>query len=468
MTREQHLGRLRSIFTVPRALKAVIFGAVAFAAVTSPYLESPVTDRTPPELAVETSPQTTTLVAVPDLPGIATTTIPGSNGGDPTVVATSTTTTRSGLEPAVRLRDLWRDEISTEYVTYNVGCASDLSAAGLAAFFGQPLGPIQGFDGPRIYALGDGRYLWMLQDTFIDYVGGQTSFAHMNYANSTAMIQDGTCFTALQRGSTTDAQSFEQGDGNITFDRYFWPGGGMVVDGKLQMFWMEMIRDKTTKRSKFDGPDFYPARTWLATYDVATMKRIDFEPAPNDGVFPVYGYHVASEGKWTYLFGNSYLQNLAREGGYGKGPHSAASMFIARVPFGELDAKPQYWNGAGGWDTDVFASKPYSTRFFAENSMLPIPIDGKWVSATKADGFTGSGVVIDVADNPWGPYETVDNILALPRNLDTTDMVTYHALVMPYLDPSGALIVSLSQIPLALGADDAPPKYRPNFWAVEI
>ena len=463
MTRELQLGRPRSIFTVPRAMKGIIFVALGFAAITSPYLESPASDQPPPRFSGGRAPQSPIAVAVPDLPATVTTSLPTT-----AAAATTTTTTPGGLEPAVRLRDLWREKISTEYVTYNVGCASDLSAAGLSTFFGQPLGPIQGFDGPRIYPLGDGRYLWILQDTFIDYVGGQTSFAHMNYANSTAMIQDGTCFTALQRGSTTDAQSFELGDGLVTFDRYFWLGGGMVVGDTLQMFWMEMIRDKKTKRTKFDGPDFYPTRTWLATYDVATMKRISFVPAPNDGVFPVYGYHVASEGQWTYLFGNSYLQNLGREGGYPKGPHSATNMFIARVPFGKLDAQPEYWDGQGGWVDSAFASVPYSSRYFTENSMLPVPIDGKWVSATKQDGFLGSAVLVDVADHPWGPYTTVKTLLALPRNLDTTDMVTYHALVLPWLDPSGGLIVSLSQIPLALGAEDAPPKYRPNFWLVDI
>lgn len=100
--------------------------------------------------------------------------------------------------------------------------------------------------------------------------------------------------------------------------------------------------------------------------------------------------------------------------------------------------------------------------------MLPSVINGTWVSATKVDGFTGSTITIDVAADPWGPYLTAVTLPATPRG-DPTDLVTYHALVLPWLDPvNGQLVVSLSQIPLALGADDASAKYRPNFFDVDL
>ena len=456
----------------PKRISTVRRGVVGLAlfcsAITSPFLENGLSNHldeaqlaapvTSPAVTTPASalPTTTSSIAV------TTTTLP--------TTTTTATTVATGVDPVVTptttARDpQWRSKLSPEYVVADVGCASDLSAAGLAAFFAAPLGAIQGFDGPRIYPLGDGRYLWALQDTFIDYIGGIKSFAHMNYANSTMLIQDGNCFTSLQRGDGTTAVSFEVGTGDITFDHYFWPAGGTVRDGKLQMFWMEMQRDPVVG-GPLDGLSLHPKATWLATYDVATMQRLDFQPAVNPGVSPVFGYAVVDDGDWSYMFGNSYQQNLALEGGYGNGPHSATKMYLARVPRGHLEASPAYWNGTG-WTPDPAVAQPISSRFWTENSMLPIVIDGQWVSATKVDGFLGSGITVDVAAHPWGPYTTKRLLPATPRG-KPGNMVTYHALVLPWLDPSGALIVSLSQIPLALGADDAPAKYRPNFFAVTL
>ena len=449
----------RSSRILSAGFKSLIFATLFTSAITSPLLE----DGADAPVPVALSPPTL------DEPGQSTDPAPAPtstvDAREQAAQSTSVTSPPIQLAPAVRLDQLEARALSDEYVSNDVGCAADLSAEGLAAFFGEQLGAIEGFDGPRLYPLGGGRTLWMLQDTFIDYADAATSFANMDYANSTALIQEGSCFTSLQRGTATSALAFELGVGEVTFDRYFWPAGGTVTGDTLMMFWMEMVRDPEIG-GPLDGISLHPASTWLATYDSTTMQRLDFRPAPNPGVSPVYGYTVVDDGAWTYLFGNSYLQNLALEGGYGNGPHSATRNYLARVPRGQLGSEPMYWDGRS-WSPDEADAEPISSRFWAENSMLPVLIDDRWVSATKVDGFTGSGVTVDVADEPWGPYRTVALLPATPR-ITTEDIVTYHAMVLPWLDPSGDLIVSLSQIPLALGADDAPPKYRPNFVAVEI
>ena len=380
---------------------------------------------------------------------------------------TGATTARPAAETApAPLDPQWRSKLSPDHVVQDAGCAADTSsAAGLAAFFAEPVGTIQGFDEPRTYSLGDGRTLWVLQDAFTDETGTARSFAHMGYANSMALIQEGNCFTSLRRGTADEAVAFEIGHGDISFDHYFWPAGGAVADGVLQMFWMEMVRDDM-ELGPLDGIALHPVATWLATYDVATMQRLSFELAPNPGVMPVYGYHVAESGDWAYLFGNSFLQNLALEGGVERGPHSATFEYLARVPRGHLDAAPTYWNGSG-WSGDAEAAAPISARNWIENLMLPVLIDGRWVSATKTDGFLGSTVTVDAAPDPWGPWSTVATLPVIPRG-DPTDVVTYHATVLPFLDPSGQVIVALSQVPMDLGATSAPPRYRPQFITVTL
>ncbi len=364
----------------------------------------------------------------------------------------------SGLRPARRTHLDWR---RAGYVVSDAGCAPDLSAQGLATFFRNAIGPVRGHDEPRPLPLGDGRVLWILQDSFIDYGGRASTFSSMPYVNNTALMQQGSCFTMLQGGTVARPAAFELGDAPVNFDRFFWPGGGTVSDGKIYIFWIEVRRDPAV--GAFDGLSAHPVATWIGTYDAISLERLDFQHAPKS-TMPVYGYGVADDGEWTYLFGNSDLQNLALDGGYSNGPHSATKMYLARVPRGRVFDQPRYWNGTG-WSARADDAAPISQRFFTENLMVPVRLGGQWVSATKVDGFTGSTLTLDVADDPWGPWRTVRTVAAngVCSNGNT---VTYHAQVVPWLDPSGAYIVMLSQIFFDLNNPAAIPCYRPNVFAL--
>ena len=211
-----------------------------------------------------------------------------------------------------------------------------------------------------------------------------------------------------------------------------------------------------------DGLGWHPAQTWLATYDAATLERLEFAPAPNSGTTPIYGYAVASDDRHTYLFGNTFDQNLARQGGWQSGPHSATTMWLARVPRGRLGAEPEY-RAAPEWSTDPAAARPIASRFWAENPMQPRFIGDQWVAATKRDGFWGEELYVDVAVDPWGPWTTVSRVLAEPRAGDPL-MNTYHAHLMPWLE-NGSLVVSMSQNARDM-LEDAfphPERYRLQF-----
>jgi hypothetical protein len=207
---------------------------------------------------------------------------------------------------------------------------------------------------------------------------------------------------------------------------------------------------------------WHPARTWLGTYDAASLARLEFVPAPNSGTAPIYGYAVASDADHTYLFGNTYDQNLARQGGWSAGPHSATTMWLARVPSGELAAAPEYWT-ARGWRGDTASARPIMSRFWAENPMQPRFTGTQWVAATKQDGFWGQELYIDVAEDPWGPWTTVSRTLAEPHGGDPL-MNTYHAYLLPWLE-QGSIVVSLSQNATDM-VEDAfphPERYRLQF-----
>ena len=216
------------------------------------------------------------------------------------------------------------------YLGTDVGCASGTSPTALDAFFRDRMGPVIGHDYQHVHALGDGRHLWLFQDTFLDHTGNAERLDQSSFAHNTAMLQEGACFTLLHRGTAEAPTSFEPGTGERTLATWFWPLGGETRDGLLRVFWAEMA--KTADPQPPDGLGWVPVRTWLATYDSATLARLDFSPAPNQGVSPIYGFAVSSDAEHTYLFGNTFDQNLARQGGYHSCPCSATAMSLARVP----------------------------------------------------------------------------------------------------------------------------------------
>ncbi len=357
----------------------------------------------------------------------------------------------------------WAESTQTTpagYVATAVGCASGTSAGALDAFFRDRIGPVIGHDYQHVYDLGGDRRLWLFQDAFLDHGGTATRLDRAAFAHNTALLQEGSCFTLLHRGSSAAPTSFEPGTGERRLSRWFWPLGGETRDGELHVFWAEM--SKTADPTVPDGLGWVPVRTWLATYRTSDLARVAFRPAPASGTSPIYGYAVASDDAHSYLFGNSFDQNLARQGGYWSCPCSATVMWLARVPRGQLTAAPEYWTGSG-WSGQPSDAQPISQRFHAENPMQPRFLDGRWVAATKVDGYWGEELAIDVATEPWGPWTTVIRRPLAPRGGDPL-MNTYHAHLMPWLD-GGALVVSVSQNARDMGrhAFPHPERYRLQF-----
>ena len=83
-----------------------------------------------------------------------------------------------------------------------VGCADNVNAAGLDAFFADRVGPVLGWDYQHVVPLGGGRHLWLFQDTFIDHTGRATSFDQTSFAHNSGMLQHGRCFTGALENAT--------------------------------------------------------------------------------------------------------------------------------------------------------------------------------------------------------------------------------------------------------------------------
>jgi hypothetical protein len=338
------------------------------------------------------------------------------------------------------------------------------SAAELDAFFAGRVGPVVGWDYQHVYPLGGDRFLWLFQDAFIDHSGGARTLGQSAFAHNAALVQEGGCFRLLHGGTPARPEPFERGTGSRTRATWFWPMGGEVHNGLLQVFWVQMVKDAYDPVPP-DGLGWHPVETWIAAYDPGTLARVDFRRATDPGVTPIYGYAVASDDTHTYLFGNTFEQNLAREGGYWAGRHSATKVYLARVPRGQLTAPPEYLT-ADGWSADRGGARPILDRHWAEFPLQPRFLDGQWVAVAAVDGYWGDAFSVDVSTTPWGPWTTVESRPLAPRGADPL-MNTYHAHLAPWRDAAGALVVTLSNNARNMARDawPYPQRYRPMAFA---
>lgn len=385
----------------------------------------------------------------------------------PVTIDTSTSTTSSH----VPLPSVWSaDELSEGFVVTPAGCGDVRTATGLDAYLRNGAGPIKGFDSPRIVPMPDGRVLWLMQDAFLDYDEIPSTMREMRYVNSAVLIQDtASCFTAVAHGNRRRAQPFEPGTGtDDPWKRFWWAGGASAASGQLQIMWIEMTHDPAEGRAPLDGPSIHPVATWLATYDASSLARISFRRAPDSGVFPIVGFDAVDDPSagYTYLFGNTFLQNLALEPVPPFGAHSATVTTLARVPLGRLDLDPEFWTGST-WSRNAESAVPIAEEGIIEHIMRPQLIDGTWWSTTKPEGFLGDTVIVETASAPQGPWTLWGTAPATPHG-DPTDVVTYAPVLAPWLDPDGLPIVVLSQIDIRWTVHDGgdPNRYRPQAFAV--
>jgi hypothetical protein len=414
------------------------------------------TSTTSTEAPATTTPVTTVPPALPDVdaadPAVAGRSLPPEVEAAPDPAASSpwatfTTTAASGR------------------VATDVGCTAGTSADALDAFFAERVGPVLGWDYQHVYPLGGDRYLWLFQDVFIDRTGTSTSLGNASFVHNAALVQSGNCFSLQHGGTPTVPLPFEAGDGTGTERAtWYWPLGGEVSGGRLWVFWAKMQKDGYDPAPP-DGLGWHPTGTYLASYDRTTLARLSFGPAPNSGASPLYGYAVASDGTYSYLFGNTFEQNLVREGGYANAPHSATTTWLARVPQGQLWGAPEY-RTADGWSPDPAAAVPIQGRFAVEDPMQPRFVGNRWVSVSKVDGYWGDDMVVDTALDPWGPWVTTERFRLVPRAGDPARN-TYHAFVLPWLARDGSLLVAVSNNARNMRRDawPHPERYRPMVFA---
>ena len=331
-------------------------------------------------------------------------------------------------------------------------CTTSTDPSGLNRFFDN--GPaLAGADYQRAFALPDGRVLWFFQDV---YFRGRSS---ASFAHDAGLVQNGTCFTLLQSGNYAKPGEYLFPDATQRHQHWFWPlSGGMGADGRFHLFVVEIRENGPTYLSETE-----PLATWKVEIDLTTMQIVDRRPAA-DSSAALYGFSVESAGDYSYLFAHCH-----RQFGWDAFPFvdppvyvhdwdCADRMTVARVPNGQFDQPPAYWNGST-WGADPAAAVNIVPTGRLVNASQMYLLNGKWVAITKVGDWFGTKIEFDVADQPQGPYT---NVRTIPTPAKCDGCNTYFASLLPYRGSDGSLLIGISNN--VFGPIDLS-RYHPTFFA---
>ncbi len=336
-----------------------------------------------------------------------------------------------------------------------VGGSSETAAAYNAAF-GSPIGYRQGGDIPHRYRLPDGRVLWILNDSWINRTkpAGKLTPPTSTLVRNIAVVQTGLCFEvhagvvpALPPAIEPVPESW-YADGERTDMAWWWFNDGVVVGSELHIFASAM---RQTGPVGF-GVAWKPTATYILTLDTRSLAVRAMRPAPNVGATPGYGFSIAHDKDWTYLYGhNDNLQFY----------EASKDTYLARVPRNEVFAAPVYWSGSG-WSAAAAAAVPVVSMGTWTHRMRVLHHDDRWIATAKEDDFFGDEFLILEAPLPQGPWKVTQRF-PIATKTGGTDSVTYDGMAWPTSDPD-RLIIAWSNNHFQWAAVSANPSiYRPSF-----
>jgi hypothetical protein len=331
-------------------------------------------------------------------------------------------------------------------------CLAGTTPGHLDQLFAAEPGGVIGADYQRTTPLADGRVLWTFQDAEVRLPGGGTRLVH-----NVGMVQEGNCFSMLIGGTSVDPRPWLFAEATTPFSRWFWPLGAEVgADGLLYVFVAEMYERSPGYLIRTE-----PVSTAVAMVDTQTWNVVR-TTTPTDSSASLYGWSIASDATWTYLFAQCHRQfgydlfifTLAHD------QSCSSRVTVARVPKGRLLAAPTYWAGRG-WSADPSSAVPIiETKNRMVNATQFVRVANTWMAITKVGDWWGDRILIERAERAVGPYSVVSVIPAVPKCV--RDCNTYFASWIPS-SQAGQLTYGLSH---NRWDGIASVVYRPTFGAI--
>jgi hypothetical protein len=225
---------------------------------------------------------------------------------------------------------------------------------------------------------------------------------------------------------------------------WFWPGDGLVENGKLKVFFSEFAQTDTGMWG------FEWRSTWLATFSLPGFTEESLEEIPYGREKKVhYGHAILEEQDYTYVYG-------ACEGR----PHAA------RYPSGDVKGKWEFYTG------EVWSDDPLQTGsmgdMHASEQFTVLKIKDKYVYITQMESFS-KDICSFVSDTPYGPWGQLSLLYTTPIPGDDKNLITYNAIAHPQFMDEERILVSYNMNSFELedhfrNADI----YRPRFIWVPL
>ena len=306
-------------------------------------------------------------------------------------------------------------------------CLGSTSPDALSELFAAEPGGLIAADYQRAIALPDGRTLWLFQDATIRLPEPPPTTtvpgvpppseppppATERLLHNVGIVQQGMCFDVLRTGSEADPGPWLFADQTTPFGHWFWPLDATVAeDGRLYIFVAEMLERGPLYLSLTE-----PVSTRIVGVDLATMSQV-FVGTPANATSDLYGFSIADDGRWTYLYAQCHRQFGYDLGAFGVPAHDLSCsdrVTVGRVPSGRVFDAPAYWDGAS-WVSDARRAVPVMPTERRSINPSQIRWNGReFVAVTKVDDWFGSTLHLDRAPSAEGPWTTYARMGVSPR-----------------------------------------------------
>jgi len=295
-----------------------------------------------------------------------------------------------------------------------------------------------GADGSYSVALSDSTTLWLYSDTWIgDIVNGKHKNATMVH-NSIALQRGKEASTATVKffWRTTEegkpAAFIKPADGV----GWFWIFDGVVADGKLYLFLMQII--KSGEKGVFG---FKHIETWLGEvenpHDDPLAWRIRQYKIPwgryskNGNMF--FGSAVMRDGDFVYIYGSSE--------DWGEGM-SGRKMIVARVPYNKM-ADFEQWRffSDGTWGVDIAGISELFDGIATEYSVSYQPALKQYVTIYTECGMS-KNIMMRFSPTPVGPWSSACKVYECPEYNWHKTYFCYAAKGHPEISSKDELIIT--------------------------
>jgi hypothetical protein len=198
---------------------------------------------------------------------------------------------------------------------------------------------------------------------------------------------------------------------------WFWPGDGLIEDGKLKVFMSEFTQLDTGMW------DFAWLGTSLVTFSLPEIIQEEIVEIPYSQTKQVhYGHAVLEDETYTYVYG-------AHEGR----PHAA------RYRKGDVMGPWEFYSGKR-WINDPAQSGPMG-EMHASEQFTVLKIENKYVYITQMELFS-KDICSFTSDTPYGPWGNKSLLYTTPIPGNDKNLITYNAVAHPQFTDDSTLLVS--------------------------